>query len=117
MGYSKYYGGLIWTDHAIEKMRERYLPQSQALYAFKNPDSKVQGKTPGSLEFVKHENGKTITLIAKKNQEGEFIVISAWIDPPLPGTKDAKQKENYKKMQKASFLGKIFLTLKSQLGL
>ena len=117
MNYSQSYGNIIWTNHAIEKMRSRGIDQSDALDAFRYADSSLQGKNPGSIEFVKHYGPTTITLIAKQNEKNEWIVISVWQDPPNPGTEDAKQKQNYHKYQKASFWQKMWLTLKSQIGL
>lgn len=117
MNYSQNYGDIIWTNHAIEKMSDRGIDQSDALETFRYADTSLQGKNPGSIEFVKHYGPTTITLIAKQNEKGEWIVISVWQDPPNPGTKDAKQKERYQKMQKSGFWGKLFLTLKSQLGI
>lgn len=116
MQYTRNYGNLIWTDHALEKMAERGINQTDALNTFNYADTSLQGKNPGSIEYVKHNGPTTITLIAKQNEKGEHIVISVWQDPPNPGTRDARQKENYKKMQKASFWGKVWLTVRSQVG-
>jgi hypothetical protein len=113
MKYTREYGNLIWTDHAIEKMQERGIPQESALDAFNAPDRSISGKSPGSTEFIKKMENKTITVIAKKNEKGEYIVISAWMDPPLPGTRDAKQEQFYKNYQKAKGLKKFWLTLRS----
>lgn len=113
---SNYYKGLIWTNHALKKIKERGISQDLAVQAFKNPDRTLRGREKGSFEFQKNtENSKT-TVIAKKNEKNEWIIISVWIDPPFPETIDAKRKEEYKKYQKASFWKKVFLTVKEQLG-
>ncbi len=111
------YGGIIWTNHALERLVQRGLSQSDALSAFKNPDRSFPGKNPGSVEYIKKFSNSTITIIAKKNDRNEWVVISAWIDPPLPGSADWYKKQDYTKYQKAGFWGKLFLTLKHQLGL
>jgi len=59
---------------------------------------------------------------------GEWVVLSAWMDPPLQGTADYRKKEQYnkkmqktreldRKIEKASFWGKMFLTLRKQIGI
>lgn len=98
-------------------MQGRGLPQSQALDAFTRPDETLKGKNPGSTEYIKYKGSHKITVIAKPNEKREWIVISAWIDPPLPGSIDIKKRDQYRKYQKASPLGKLWLTLRSQIGI
>lgn len=87
------------------------------LQTFSSPDSKVKGKKSDTTEFVKRLGNSTVTLIAKQNERNEWVALSAWIDPPYPGTKDYKEKKRYRAYQKAGFWGKFWLTLLSQLGL
>lgn len=115
MSYKQYYGNLIWTHHAIERMKARGLSQDMAGEAFRKPDKTIPGKTHGAFEYQKQFGSSRVTLIAKQNDKYEWIVLSAWIDPPLPGSPDAKQKVAYHQYQKASFWGKLWLTLKKQL--
>ena len=113
---SNYYKGIIWTNHALGRMKERGLNIDLAVEAFNHPDKNFKGKEKDSFEFQKKLKHSRITVIAKKNEKNEWIILSAWIDPPLPGTIDAKRREEYKKFQKATFWGKVFLTIKKQLG-
>lgn len=110
------YGGIIWTNHALDQLVERGLSQEKVWEAFNNPDSSSKGRTPDSFEFRKKFDKHTVTVITKKNEKNEWVVLSCWINPPLPGTEDTKQKEEYKKYQKSSGLGKVLLTVKKQLG-
>ncbi len=114
--YNNSYGGVIWTNHALERLGQRGLTQELALQAFKNPTEIITGKNPGTQEFQKKIQESLITVIAKKNEKKEWVVLSCWIDPPLPGSIDIKKKEAYKKYRKSSFWGKLFITLKNQLG-
>jgi hypothetical protein len=111
------YRGLIFTNHALERMRDRGLSQDMAYEAFSHADSSTAGKVQGTIEHVKKIDSYRVTMIAKENERREWIVISAWIDPPMPGSIDIKKRENYQRYQKASFLGKLLLTLKKQIGL
>lgn len=115
MRYQQYYGGLIWTNHAIEQMKRRGLSQEMAHETFSHPNQSERGKTKDSFKYSKRFEDALVTVIAKQNEKREWVVLSAWIDPPLPGSIDAKEKEQYKKYQKASFYGKLWLTLKKQL--
>jgi hypothetical protein len=112
---SRNYGGAIWTNHALERMEQRYLPQDMAWQAFQHPDTSFAGKQPGTTESIKQFGSSKVTIISKQNEQREWIILSCWIDPPLPGTKDYKKKQAYKSFQKAGFWGKLWLTLRHQL--
>lgn len=116
MSYSNNYGGIIWTNHALEKLKNRGFTQDFALRAFKYPDRTIQGKKKNTFKYQKKIEESKVTIIATKNEKNEWIIISAWIDPPLPGSIDYKKQEEYKKYQKSSFWGKLLFTFKKQLG-
>jgi hypothetical protein len=119
---------VVFTNHAIERMKERGISGDLAWQSVRRPDRTTPGKEKHTTEFIKYHNKHTITTIAKKNDLGEWVVLSAWIDPPLSGTADYWKKEKYhkkidklreldKKMEKASFWGKLWLTFRKQTGI
>ena|SRR5258708_2466078 len=114
--YQTHYGGIIWTNHAKERLINRSVEQAMALQAFHSPDRTFSGKNPGTIQYEKKIGSSTITLIAKQNEQKEWIILSGWIDPPLPGTKDYKEKQAWKKYKNAGFGGKLWYILKKQLG-
>ncbi len=116
MAYKTHYGGVIWTNHALERLTIRGVSQSMALQAFQSPDKTFSGKNSGTRQYEKKFGASTITLIAKQNEQKEWIVLSGWIDPPLPGTIDARKKEAWKKYKKSGFWGRFWYLLKQQLG-
>lgn len=118
---------VVFTNHAIERMQQRGLSGDLVWQTVKTPDKKVPGKEKHTTEFIKRHNNRTITAVSKKNDLGEWVVLSAWIDPPFPGTTDFHKKEKYqrkmekiheldKKMEKASFWGKLWITFRKQTG-
>lgn len=115
--FDRDYGGIIWTNHALERLGQRGLTQKLAWEAFKHPTATLDGKNHGTIEFQRKVHDSLITVIAKKNEKKEWIILSCWIDPPLPGSIDIRTKEEQKKFQKASSWGKFWLTVKKQLGL
>jgi hypothetical protein len=107
MAYSQQYKGLIWTNHAIQRLEERKIPQEWAWKAFKFPDSIYKGKKSNTVEHVKEYNNLTVTLIATKNDKKEWIIISCWVDPPLAGSIDIKKRQEYLRMKNATVGEKI----------
>src|SRR5690242_10196221 len=113
--FSQHYSGVIWTNHALERLAQRQFPQDMALQTFRTPDRTLSGKQSGTTEYQKRFGSSLVTVIARQNEKQEWIILSCWIDPPLPGTLDSKKKEAYKHYQKASNWGKFWITLKQQL--
>ncbi|HVZ66908.1 MAG TPA: DUF4258 domain-containing protein [Patescibacteria group bacterium] len=111
------YLDLIFTNHALEKANSRGIKKDEIYETFKHPDSSVKGKNKDTLENTKRFDGYNITVILKKTEKNEWLVLSSWRNPPLAGTRDAKQREAWKKAQKAGFWGKMWFALKQQLGI
>lgn len=118
---------IVFTNHSIERLKERGITGEMVWQAVKVPDTKSPGKEKHTTEFIKRIGDRKVVCIGKKNDIGEWVILSAWMDPPLEGTKDHKKRKNYlreieknkeylKKMEKASFFGKLWLTFKKQAG-
>jgi hypothetical protein len=116
MANSNYFGGLIFTNHALQRLQERQFPQQMVVDTFHNPDQRISAKQPGAYEYRRRFDKSTVTVITKQNDRGEWLVLSCWIDPPLPGTKDYAQRQTYLAYRKAGFWRKVWLTIKQQLG-
>jgi len=115
MSGQREFAGAIWTNHALERLGQRGLTQSLAARALTEPDEIIPGKKPGTHEHIKKVSTSKITLITTESDEGKTLVLSNWIDPPLPGTQDAKKKQEWKKYKKAGFWGKLWYQLRQQL--
>lgn len=95
----------------MARLQERKIPQEWAWRAFAFPDKTINGQSNGSIEFLKKHEGVTITLIAKKNDRKEWIILSAWVDPPLPGSTDIQKKREYWKERKQPFMIRMIRSL------
>jgi len=69
MLYSRTYGGIIWTTHALDRILNRKIPQEIAWKTFCFPDKTQKGKEPETLKMIK-----------------KMIIISSCIDPPYIGS-------------------------------
>lgn len=114
------YGGAIWTNHALERLQQRRLSQQLAFQAFQYPEETVTGKQNNTLEFRRREGASLITIIAKQNDKREWIILSCWVDPPLPGSIDIPRQEAYWRYRtdakNATFWGKFWVEIKRQFG-
>lgn len=112
MAYIKY----IWTNHARKALSARRIPQNFIDETLYTPERTIHTGNR-SIELQKKFDDKTVTILVKKNDKSEAIIVTCWINPPYSGTKDAQRRARYLAMQKGSFLQKLWLTLLSQLGL
>lgn len=93
----KDYKGLIWTNHALKRMRERGIKQGDAWATWKNPDRSKYAETRGAWIYYRTFGSDRIEVVAKKNEKGEWIIISVWsreagIKPKRSRRKDRKRK-------------------------
>lgn len=112
-----YYKNVIWTNHALNRMKERGLTQDMAAEAFHHPDNQFAGTQKDTLRYQKQFGKSKATVVAKKNEKNEWVILSAWVDPPLAGSHDEKRQNAYRSYQKAGFWKKVLITIFNQLGL
>lgn len=84
------YGGVIWTDHALERLRERGIKQEDAWAVFNRPDQSRYTKSKSAWIYYKIFGNRRIEVVAKKNEEGKWIILSVWsksVNKKLSGKK------------------------------
>lgn len=111
------YGGLIWTNHALQRLSERGFPQKLAYSTFTSPAKTLPGRDTGSVEYQRWFGKSKVTVIAKKNDKKEWIILSCWIDPPLPGTEDHEKLQKYRAYQQSTGWKRWLLAILRQFGL
>lgn len=111
---AKSYGGVIWTNHALKRLHDRGMTQKQAYRAFQYPDQEKKFGD-GSFEYKKQVDGSVITIIAKKNDSRDWLIISCWADPPFSGSIDIIKKKRYHRYQNSGFWGKLWMHITRQL--
>lgn len=76
------FGGVIWTKHALQRLKERTISQSDAWATWSRPDQSRKGSNQkGSWVYYKTYGNEKIEVVAKKNDEGKWIILSVWSRP------------------------------------
>jgi hypothetical protein len=88
------YGGVIWTNHAIKRLYERGITQSDAWYSFQHSDRQLPGKTPGTIRYYKDYGAQRIEVIATQNEKKEWVILSCWSKMMGTGKSVFPRKEN-----------------------
>ncbi len=107
---------IVWTNHALKRNKERKISTSWVEQTINNPDNFStieEGRTKSWKKFNKH----TVSVIYTKTKEGQYLVLSSWINFPNYGTADYKNKSYNKQMKKAGAIKKFWLTFLKQLGI
>ncbi len=78
-----HYGGIIWTNHALQRLRERGIKQSDAWATWKRPDHSRYGKSEGGWIHTRKIGRDMVEVVAKKNERGEWLIVSVWSKPAI----------------------------------
>ena len=93
---NKNFGGVIWTNHALIRLKERNIKQGDAWATFNRPDQSRKGKESGTWIYYKTFGGEKIEVVAKQNAKKEWIILSVW-SKPVYG-KSAKKPDSLLKL-------------------
>ncbi|MCH7641221.1 DUF4258 domain-containing protein [Patescibacteria group bacterium] len=77
----KNFGGVIWTNHALERMQKRGIKQGDAWATWRRPDQSRYAKSRGTWVYCRTFSSQKIEVVAKKNEKKEWIILSVWSRP------------------------------------
>lgn len=100
----KNFGNIIWTDHALNRMRERGIKQSDAWVTWKNPERSRYVKDKATWIYHKTFSGQRVEVVAKKNDDGRWIILSVW-SKSLTDKKLKKKRQSFVEKVVKKFLG------------
>ena len=72
------YKGLIWTNHALERMKIRGVSQGDAWATWRRPDQTRYGREKGVWVYYRTWGNQRVEVVAKKNQKKQWIILSVW---------------------------------------
>lgn len=75
------FGGVVWTNHALQRLSERKISQSDAWATWRNPDQSRFATAKGAWIYYKTYGSQQIEVVAKQNDKKEWIILSVWSRP------------------------------------
>lgn len=75
------FGNIIWTNHALDRLRERGIKQGDAWATWRNPEQSRRGTVPGSWIYYRNYGRTQIEVVAKQNERKEWLILSVWSRP------------------------------------
>lgn len=97
------FGGVIWTNHALQRLKERKISQSDAWATFRRPEQSRYAKSKGAWVYYKTYGTEKIEVVAKKNEKGEWLILSVWSRPVY----EKKSQRNKKGTKQPSILSLV----------
>lgn len=72
------YGNLIWTNHALQRLRERGISQSDAWATWSRPEQSRYATSKGAWIYYRTYGNQKIEVVAKLNENKEWVILSVW---------------------------------------
>lgn len=84
---SKHFQNLIFTDHALDRLRLRSISQADIYQVVSSP-AKVYPARDGNKKFIKTVKDRRLHVIATKvKNEDKWLIVSVWVrgeNDPIP---------------------------------
>lgn len=97
-----HFGGVIWTNHALARLRERGIKQGDAWATWRSPQESRKGTSSGSWIYYRTYGTTKIEVVAKKNEKGEWLILSVW-SRQVDGVGKKKSESLFKSLLKILF--------------
>lgn len=91
MSYERNFRGVIWTNHALDRMQKRGIKQGDAWATWRRPDQSREGSQKETWIYYKTFGGQTLEVVAKQNDKKEWIILSVWSRPVFEKRKRKKK--------------------------
>jgi len=75
------FGGVIWTNHALERLSQRGIKQGDAWATFQHPDQSRYASTKGAWVYYKTYGSEKIEVVAKQNEQKKWVILTVWSRP------------------------------------
>lgn len=75
------YGGVIWTNHALQRLNQRGIKQGDAWATFQRPDQSRYASTKGAWIYYKTYGNEKIEVVAKQNERNQWVILTVWSRP------------------------------------
>lgn len=74
----RHFGNVIWTNHVLERLKQRGIKQSDAWAVWRRPDSSRFSSQKGAWVYQRKFGSQMVEVVAKKTHNGEWIILSVW---------------------------------------
>lgn len=84
----KNFGGVIWTNHALERLSQRGITQGDAYAAFRRPEQSRYNAAKGAWVYHRNYGNRRVEVVAKQNTKKEWLILSVWSKTVFGGKRE-----------------------------
>lgn len=77
----RYFGGVIWTNHALARLNERGITQATALTTLLQPQRSRWAADKQAWIYNRTFSGQAVEVVATQNELKQWVVVSVWSRP------------------------------------
>lgn len=104
----KNFGGVIWTNHALQRLAERGIKQGDAWATLSHPQESRFAATKGAWIYYRTYGDNQIEVVASQNKEKKWVVLSVWSKQVFSPNQQAHQSSDFLENQVEKVLQKLF---------
>lgn len=101
------FGGVAWTNHALDRLVERGIKQGDAWVTFQHPEQSRYAATKGGWVYYRTYGNQRIEVVAKQNERKEWVILSVWSRPIYDAPRLARKKPDLLDKILEFFLGRF----------
>jgi hypothetical protein len=75
------FGGVVWTNHALERLTQRGIKQGDAWATFQRPEQSRYAATKGAWVYYRTYGSEKIEVVARQNERKQWIILTVWSRP------------------------------------
>jgi len=72
------YKELVFTNHALDRLKERGVLMSEAWATWRRPRQSNYAATKGAWVYERRWGKRQIEVVAKQNEHKQWVVLSVW---------------------------------------
>lgn len=110
----RHFGGVIWTNHTLQRLRDRHISQSDAWATWRRPDNSRYARNRSAWVYYRTIGTQKIEVVAKKNDRGEWLILSVWSRTIRADAKTPSIR--HRRPLLIRLLGKLVSLIRSSLG-
>jgi hypothetical protein len=73
-----HFGNIIWTNHALSRLKDRGISQSDAWACWRRPDQSRFAASKGAWVYYRTFGRQKIEVVARQNEKKEWVILSVW---------------------------------------
>lgn len=104
----KNYGGVVWTNHALQRLSERGIKQGDAWATWSRPEQSRYAASQGAWVYYRTWGNTRIEVVAKQDERKKWLILSVWSKPIYANTAQSTSSISQEKISPWGMIKRLF---------